>query len=205
MRRDPTFPPLNPWDSRMLSKQVCSDLQPVETVHINPWFVVRNRGGYYTTEMNDAHGVVLPILENRAVVMVRVFRPLLGDAPLELPAGGFDPNRETPEQGLRRELAEETGIHIGDLDRFQPQPPLSVSPNRNPNLIFPFRVDLTQEEFDSRGAHDKEISEVTCFPLDQLVQMIYSGEIYVMMPVALISRWLMTEGGRGGSWDTPRM
>lgn len=192
MSRTPTCPPHDAWDPRLLNVQTAPDLQPVTTEHTNPWFVVRNRGGYYTMETREAHCVVLPVVEKQAVIMVRVHRPLLNDATLELPAGGFDITREAPEQGMRRELAEETGIWVEALAGFQPLPPLAIFPNRSPGLIFPFRVDLTWEDFHTRKAHDDEISEVLCFSLDQLVSMIQSGEIYVTMPVAMISRWLVT-------------
>ena len=182
------------WDPRLFNAQTSPDLQPVETVYTNPWFMVRNRGGYYTVETQDSLCVGLPIVDNRAVVMVRVFRPLLNDATLEFPGGGFDPDQETPEQGIRREMAEETGIWIDDLDQFQPLPPLAVIPNRSPTLIFPFQVNLTQEAFDNRKAHDNEISEVLCLPFDQIISKIQNGEIYVAMPMAMVFRWLIKEG-----------
>ena len=194
MSRTPTYPPHAAWDPRLLDVQTSPALQPVETVHSNPWFRVCNRGGYYTMEMSEAHCVVLPVVEKEAIIMVRVLRPLLNDATLELPAGGFDPNRETPEQGIRRELAEETGIWVNSLDAFQPLPPLAIFPNRSPELIFPFRVDLTRQAFEQRKVHDDEISEVLCFSREQLVAMVQNGEIYITMPVAMISRWLLAEG-----------
>ena len=197
MSHIPTYPPLAPWDPRMLTVQTSPTLQPVETLHSNPWFVVRNRGGYYTMEANESHGVVLPVVENRGIIMVRVFRPLLDDATWELPAGGFNLQQEGPEQGMRRELAEETGIWIDDLGRFKPLPPMAIFPNRTPSLIFPFQVDLDQETFVKRTTHDSEISEVACFSFLQLVSMIQKGEIYITMPVAMISRWLL--GQRAGT------
>jgi len=71
-----------------------------------------------------------------------------------------------------------------------PLPPISVSPNRNPNLIFPFKVDITQKEYDSRKNHDNEIKEVLCVSFSQVIKMIQSGEIYVALPMAIILRFL---------------
>ena len=197
MSRKPSYPPLDTWDPRLTGAQICPKLQPVETLHSNPWFVIRSRGGYYTMESTTAHCVVLPIVEKRAAVMVRVFRPLLDDIPLEFPAGGFDLQKESPERGVQRELAEETGIQIEHLSRFKPLPPMSGMPDRDPRLTFIFQVDLTQAEYDNRSAHDDEIHEVTCIPLEQLTTMIQQGEIYLTMPVAMIGRWFISMGKNG--------
>lgn len=101
--------------------------------------------------------------------------------------------KEGPAEGLRRELAEEAGIVVGQLDRFKPIPPIAVSPNCNSHLICTYRIDLSQEECDSRVTHDKEICEVLCVSFDEVSRLIRSGEIYVVLPVAVISRFLITE------------
>jgi ADP-ribose pyrophosphatase len=196
----PTCPPHGVWDSRMDGPLFCPDLQPVEVLHENPWFTVCNRGGYFTTEPKGPQLAVLPIVDRDHVVLVRVIRPVIGDATLEMPAGGFDPAQETPFQGAARELAEETGVLVDDLDRFKPLSPLAVSPNRIPRLLYLFQVELTRAEFDRRLPHDQEIASVHCFSLPEAVEMILRGEIYVTMPVALIGRYWMArslqrEGG----------
>ena len=86
--------PENPW------KRLSSTY-----VHENPWFSVRNRGGFFTVEYHETQVLVLPVIEDRAVVMVRVKRPVINDMTLELPAGGTEPG-EDPERAAVRELAE---------------------------------------------------------------------------------------------------
>jgi len=86
----------------MTSEDICPSLRPIITVHENPWFTVKNRGGYFTTEMKEAQGVVLPIVEKKSIILVRVYRPVIDDETLELPAGGFSLNKESPQQGLSR-------------------------------------------------------------------------------------------------------
>ena len=191
MGRIPTFPPSKDWDRRMISEDICPSLTPVKTVHQNPWFTVNNRGGYFTTEMKEAQGVILPIVDRKSIILVRAHRPVIEDETLELPAGGFSLNKESPEKGLSRELAEETGVIVEDISRLVPLPPIAVSPNRNPNLIFPFKVDITQKEYDSRKKHDNEIKEVLCVSFSQVLKMIKSGEIYVALPISVILRFLV--------------
>lgn len=184
----PSYPPTGEWDIR-LREIACPHLKPVELLHENEWFTIRNRGGYFTMEYSLHQVIVLPIVEDRAILLVRVKRPVLNDATLELPAGGSDRN-ETPAEGAARELSEETGIRVNP-NRLIPMPPLAAMPNRIPNLLYVFRVDLAQEEFDKRGAHDEEIDDVELVPFGDMVRRIASGEIYVTTPVAIIATYLL--------------
>src|SRR5258706_12362606 len=84
--KDASFPP-GPWDPR-LSAVACPALQPVETMHENPWFSVRNRGGYFTVEYHATQIAVLPVIEDRWIVMVRVKRPFIYEFTLVVPEGG---------------------------------------------------------------------------------------------------------------------
>jgi ADP-ribose pyrophosphatase len=187
--RDATYPPHGEWDSR-LREVACTELRPAEPVHENAWFTVWRRGSYYTMEYRQPQVVVLPIVEGRAVVMVRVTRPVIGDTTLELPAGGAEQD-EDPALGAARELAEEAGIAVS-VDRLVPMPPIAVSPNRMPKLVYVFRVDLTQQEFDNRAAHDGEIESVELVPLDRAAGMIATGKIYVALPAAVIGAYLFS-------------
>ena len=189
----PSFPPSGKWDRR-LREVACHALAPVRLLHRNDWFAVRDRGGYFTIEFHEPQIVVLPVVDRRAVVMIRARRPVIGDTTLELPAGAGEAG-ETPEQGGARELAEETGIMI-DPGRLVPMPPLAASPNRIPTLLYVFRVDLSQDEFDRRGVHDEEVEGVDLVPFEETVRRIAAGEIYVALPVAVICSYLVTRDSR---------
>ena len=68
---------------------------------------------YY--RINSPDGIiVLAMTEKDEIVLVRQFRPALGQDTLEFPAGGIDQG-ETPEQAAIRELHEETGYVCGEL------------------------------------------------------------------------------------------
>ncbi len=176
-------------DSRIFAPQ-CTNLLPVAVVHQNPWFAVVNRGGYYTVEPRLLQVIVLPVVDNQGFVMVRVKRPVMGDVLLELPAGGVL-EQESPQQAAARELAEETGIVITDLGRFEAQPPVCVNPNRNPLLASTFRVDLTFQEYTARNGFDNEIAEVVLLDYAQIVDRMCRGEFYVTTPMAVIARHLL--------------
>jgi 8-oxo-dGTP pyrophosphatase MutT (NUDIX family) len=173
-------------DPRLMIPQ-CHSLQPVTDVHVNPWFSVRNRGGYFTIEDNMPQVQILPIVENRAIVMVRVYRPVVADNTLELPAGGIHNQDEPPAKAAAREFREETGILISDQNRFEMLPPL-IHMTRSPLLPYVFQIQLTQHEYDSRKNHDHEISDVECFSYKEILQKIGRGEIYVGLQIAVIMR-----------------
>ena len=149
-----------------------------------------NRGSYFTLEYDFPQVVILPVVEEDSVIMVRVLRSLMDDAPLELPAGGANPG-ETPLKAVMRELREETGIGIDDPSRFHTVLPLAEMPGRMPVLLSVFRIDLSKTEWENRGAHDAEIASVHLLSRDILRQKILSGEIYLSSPVAILSRFLL--------------
>jgi 8-oxo-dGTP pyrophosphatase MutT (NUDIX family) len=175
-------------DSRLTSPQ-CYSLRPVTTIHANPWFSVKNRGGYFTIEENTPQVQVLPVVENKSIVMVRVNRPVIADDTLELPAGGTNGD-ELPVSAAVRELHEETGILISDLNRFQMLPPL-VHMIRSPILPYIFQVHLARQEYDKRTDHDHEILSVECFSYKEILQKIERGEIYIGLQIAVIMRYFL--------------
>jgi 8-oxo-dGTP pyrophosphatase MutT (NUDIX family) len=182
-----SYPPRGDWDRR-LSSVACPDLAPVTTLHENEWFAVRNRGGYFTTEFRLPQVIVLPVVEDEGLVMIRVRRPVIGDVTLELPAGAIEAG-EAPVRGAARELAEETGITLPE-SRFSAMAPMSTSPNRMPNLVYVFRVDLTRDEFDRRKPHDDEVESVHYVPLNEVMRLVTEGGLYVALPVAVIASYL---------------
>src|SRR5208283_3547094 len=133
--------------------------------------------------------LILPVLDNRAIVMVRVYRPLIADNTLELPAGGANEN-ELPVEAAAREFREETGIFIDDINRFEMLPPLIHMP-RSPILPYVFQIHLTQQEYDQRKDHDHEILGVEFFSYDEILQKIERGEIYVGLQIAIMARFLL--------------
>ena len=67
--------------------------------------VVRHRGSV----------AALPVHADGRVVLIRQYRYAVDQFVWELPAGRLDPD-ESPEEGARRELEEEVGLHAGHLE-----------------------------------------------------------------------------------------
>lgn len=183
-----SFPPNGPWDPR-LSTLACPELVPVETLHENPWYSVRNRGGFFTVEYRLRQVVVLPVVNQDSIAMVRVKRPVINDTPLELPAGALEKDEDAA-TGAVRELLEETGIKVTNLDRFISMAPISVSSTRNPNLSYIFKVDISEKEYVNRQPHDDEIYSVERLAINDLAKKMASGEIYVSLTLAVLGIFL---------------
>ncbi len=183
-----SFPPSGPWDPR-LSTLACPELVPVETLHENPWYSVRNRGGFFTVEYRLRQVVVFPVVNQDSIAMVRVKRPVINDTPLELPAGALEKDEDAA-TGAARELLEETGIKVTNLDRFISMAPISVSSTRNPNLSYIFKVDISEKEYVNRQPHDDEIYSVERFAINDLAKKMASGEIYVSLTLAVLGIFL---------------
>ena len=93
-------------------------------IHKGPWATLRSD----RCEMPDGHIVedyyvleypnwvnAVAITEDNKILMVHQYRHAAGIVSLEIPGGVIEDN-EQPEQGLRRELLEETGYQFDDFE-----------------------------------------------------------------------------------------
>jgi ADP-ribose pyrophosphatase len=71
-----------------------------------------------TREVVEHRGasVIIPLLEDKRVLLVRQYRYAIGKELLEIPAGTCDEG-ETPEDCATRELQEETGFTCDDMEK----------------------------------------------------------------------------------------
>jgi len=93
-------------------------------IHKGPWATLRSDrcempGGhivedYYVLEYPNWVNAVA-VTEDNKILMVNQYRHAAGIVSLEIPGGVIDPG-ESPEQGLRRELLEETGYQFDDFE-----------------------------------------------------------------------------------------
>lgn len=170
-------------------------LQPTSVAYANAYFSIKDRGGYFTLEHEVHDVVVIPVIEDREVVMLRPYRPVLGDAPLEFPGGGGLAG-ETPEETAARELREEAGLAIGDLARFRRRAPFCLSPNRMPRLHHVFEVAISEEEAMRLAPGQEEIYAVERFSFEQAKELIASGTIYVAAVAGVLAGLILQREGR---------
>jgi 8-oxo-dGTP pyrophosphatase MutT (NUDIX family) len=140
---------------------------------------------------------VLCLTREREVVLVRQYRHGLGGPSLELPAGVLDAN-ETPIEGARRELREESGFEVESLE-----PLLMVSPEpaRNATRAHFFfardAVRVSELTLDS-----SEELEVLLVPVPEVLELIDRGQIVHAAHIgAILLAWrrgLLAQAGECG-------
>lgn len=157
-----------------------------------PWFTILQKDSYFTLQYSSSQIVILPIIENLQILLVKVKRPVIGTSTWELPAGGLEKG-ETEKDSALRELKEETGVLIDDKNRLKPMNTLVISPIRMPMFPSLFSINITKKEFDLRQSHDDEVEEVGLFSFDEIRQMILNEKVFVSLPLAILSRFLLSQ------------
>ncbi|MBQ8738533.1 MAG: NUDIX hydrolase [Clostridia bacterium] len=114
---------------------------------------------------------VIPIDEDKNVIMVRQFRYPFGRTLLEIPAGKLEPN-EDPNEAVKRELEEESGV-IAEKIEFIGMTYTTVA-FTNEQIYTYLATGLT---YTAPHTDEDEFVEVEKIPLDVLVEMVMNGEI----------------------------
>mgnify|MGYP001175412193 FL=1 len=129
--------------------------------------------------------MVVPLTEDKKLVMVRQYRHGSREASLEVPGGLHDGAKaeESPEQGAARELAEETGYSGGIwafLGQLRPQPALFS----NRAWIYLARDVRPMSALKLDAGED---IEVVLLDAQEIPARIVSGEINNAMTVAALA------------------
>ena len=115
---------------------------------------------------------VLPLTDDKKVVLERQFRYPFGRVMVEIPAGKLNDSCEDPALAALRELREETGIvpqtltHIGD---FIGSPAIL---GERVSMFLARGLSFCEQQLD-----EDEFLEVFAMPLDEVVEKVISGEI----------------------------
>jgi ADP-ribose pyrophosphatase len=130
--------------------------------------------------------VLVPVTDQGDVVLVRQYRPAIGRAVWELPAGSLEPG-ETPQIAALRECHEEIGLipsHIEELGGFFPTPGYS-----DEKMMFYRATGLRQPTDDDPAAVQDEDEDIEsrAFPVQTIRQMIATGEMVDLKTVAALA------------------
>ncbi len=139
--------------------------------------VVMPSGGIATREVVEHPGAVaiVPLDDERRVVLIHQYRHPLGRALWELPAGLLDAAGEEPVETARRELAEEVGIAATDWSVLLD---VAASPGFSDESVRVFLACGLSGVTRPAGADDEEADlEIHRVPLDEAVRRVLSGEI----------------------------
>lgn len=115
--------------------------------------------------------VVLPLIDANTVAMIRNFRPAVGDALWELPAGTLEPP-EPPLDCAHRELLEEAGYEAGEMT---PLFDFYTSPGICTERMFAFLA----ESLNHVGQQLEATEDIVVEPMavNDVMEMIHSNRI----------------------------
>lgn len=126
--------------------------------------------------------LVVPITPQQEMVLVRQYRHGVEQILLELPAGAFDRDRETPESAAMREMTEETGYVCDPLIKLAT---LYDNPVKDTNQIHVF-LGTNATHSQPQILDDTEEIEVVLVPVSQVLEKILNGQISVSGSVTAI-------------------
>lgn len=147
------------------------DTMQIPNGNIAKWDFIKHKGA----------AAVVPIDEQGRLIMVRQYRNALERYTLEIPAGGLQTPEEPTRDAAARELSEETGYHCEHLELL-----LSI---RTTVAFCNEKIDIYVAEHLLPGKQhldEDEYVQVKAYPLEELVEKIYAGEIQDSKTVAAI-------------------
>jgi 8-oxo-dGDP phosphatase len=175
-------------------------LDPSYLHHRPPWLVLRHQrfrlptgreiADYWISEYPPWVNVVA-ITANDELVLVRQYRPGLGEVHYEIPAGVVDP-REAVETAGRRELLEETGFGGG---RWSQLTRLSANPALQDNWTTTFLAEGV-ERIAEPSPEVTEDLRVHLVKVADAVRLIDQGDMIQALHAAPLLRYLLRRTGR---------
>jgi len=114
---------------------------------------------------------IVPLTENKTLLMIKQYRHAVGDFIWEIPAGTLDSN-ETPLECAKRELVEETGFSANTWRKLGETTPLPGYSDERIHIFFATDLAPARQNLDL-----DEILHVHEVRLDDALAMIHSGEI----------------------------
>lgn len=157
----------------------------------HPWCIVRQDeielpngkiiDDYFVNIRPDI-ALVLPITPQQEIVFVRQYRHGVQEILLELPAGAFNPQQESPIDAAKRELVEETGYESNEWNYLAH---LYDNPVKDTNQIHLFIAQDVQLNYEPNLDVTEEI-EIVLIPLNSIMERIAQGEISVAGSLAAI-------------------
>ena len=156
-------------------------------VFTTPWFDVIAKAvagenpddPYYTLELDDYVSIVA-LTEEEEILLVRQYRPVTESYTLELPSGHVDAG-EPPEKAAVRELLEETGYEVGEIELIGCLVPDTGRLGNRLWCYFAPNVRLSQEAL----AIEEGLELVVCRQ-EELLQYVTEGRLDHALNLAVV-------------------
>ncbi len=124
---------------------------------------------------------VVPVTDDGKIILVRQYRNALDRYTVEIPAGGLENADEPMKVCAARELEEETGYKSQNLEFLLSLRTTVAFCNEKIEVYLARNLVKTKQNLD-----EDEYIDVEIYDVDELLQMIYSGEIEDSKTVASI-------------------
>jgi len=142
--------------------KIYKDTMLIEEDHQAVWDFIHHKGA----------AAVLAVNENGEILMVRQYRPATERKMLELPAGVVDSEEEDKAECARRELEEETGYRAEHIEWLIRVNTTVAFCDEVVEIFYATGLTPTVQKLD-----DGEYIELCSYRLDELVEMIFTGDI----------------------------
>lgn len=116
---------------------------------------------------------IVPIKDDGKVVMARQYRIAIDEEMLEIPAGLMDPGEDDPLETAKRELKEETGYTAEKWTHMTEFYPTAGFCNEYIHIFLAEGLTPGETDFD-----ETEVIEIEEYTIDQLMEMIKTGEVH---------------------------
>ena len=174
---------IKPWTRKDLQLIAdCRVLTVHESTSVSP--ITDQEHNFYVMKTTDWVNVV-PVTKNNEIVCIRQFRHGTEEITLEIPGGMVDPGEE-PALSAARECLEETGFETDELISLGT---LSPNPAIFSNQLHTFLAPGAQRIANIENTSNEQ-TEVQLIPLEQVVDMLVSGEINHALVAATLWRML---------------
>lgn len=121
--------------------------------------------------VHNGASAVVPVTANKQVILVKQYRNAKDGYVLEIPAGKLEED-EDPLVCAKRELEEEIGFKAGKITKICSMFTAVGFSDERLHLYMAEELQPGKQNFD-----EDEYIEVVAYPIDEAVEMIFSGEI----------------------------
>lgn len=127
---------------------------------------------YYVFEYPNWANAV-PITREGEIILIRQYRHALAETIWEIPGGVIEDSDQSPEEGMKRELLEETGY---SFDSLIPLGDISPNPSTNTNLTYMYLAKGGIKVQDQQLDPNEEI-DVALFKPEEVLDLLLQKKI----------------------------
>ena len=135
---------------------------------------------------HDGAAAVLPVADDGKILMVRQYRNALNRYTLEIPAGKLDEPDEPKIECAYRELEEETGFRVEQLEYLMSLSTTVAFCDEAIDIFVAHHLIPSRQHLD-----EDEVIDVEAWALEDLEEMIYTGKITDGKTLAAIMAYAM--------------